>query len=89
MRGRWLAPVVAACIAVTARAQLPAPAENPALTLVHELAARQFDKAAARFDERIARALPVARLEAVWDGLIAQAGACPEAAKILRAAGAH
>ncbi len=44
-----------------------------ALTL--DLASRQFDKVAARFDERVAAAIPPAKLSAVWDGLLGQVGA--------------
>lgn len=73
MRHR-LALTVAACAAAFARAQLPTPEEDPALTLVRELSNRQFARAAARFDERMARALPASQLEAVWTGLVAQAG---------------
>jgi dienelactone hydrolase len=49
--------------------------DDPGRRLVLDLAARRFADVAARFDERMVKALPVAKLEAVWDGIVAQAGA--------------
>lgn len=43
--------------------------------LTQNLAARQFDKVVARFDERVAAALPLAKLSATWDALLSQVGA--------------
>ena len=43
--------------------------------LIQQLAARQFDKVEARFDDQLKAALPLAKLPDVWDSLIAQAGA--------------
>ncbi|MGE5327450.1 MAG: alpha/beta fold hydrolase [Deltaproteobacteria bacterium] len=43
--------------------------------LTRNLAERKFDKVAARFDERMAAALPAAKLSATWDGLLGQVGA--------------
>jgi len=40
-----------------------------------EISARQFDKAAARFDETMTAVLPAATLAATWDRLLAQVGA--------------
>jgi uncharacterized protein len=48
--------------------------EPVARTVVDELKARQFDKLAARFDATMKAALPVEKVQAVWDGLVAQAG---------------
>ncbi len=42
--------------------------------LTRDLAARQFDKVVSHFDERVAGAMPVAKLSATWDGLLAQVG---------------
>ncbi len=42
--------------------------------LTQDLAARQFDKVVPYFDERVAAALPVTKLSATWDGLLAQVG---------------
>ena len=42
--------------------------------LVTQLAARQFDKVEAQFDDQMKAALPVAKLPEVWDSLLAQAG---------------
>jgi hypothetical protein len=56
---------------------LPAAQDFEALGkgLVQNLSARQFDKVVARFDERVAAALPSAKLMATWDGLLSQVGA--------------
>jgi hypothetical protein len=43
--------------------------------LTQNLAARQFDKVAAHFDERMAAALPLDKLAAAWDGVVGQVGA--------------
>jgi hypothetical protein len=49
--------------------------ESSARAIMAELAARQFDKVVARYDENMAAALPVEKLSASWDGVIAQVGA--------------
>jgi hypothetical protein len=56
---------------------LPAGQDFEALgrELVQNLSARQFDKVAAHFDERVAAALPSDKLMATWDGLLGQVGA--------------
>ena len=42
--------------------------------VAQELAARQYDKVEARFDARVASALPVESLQLVWEKTLAQAG---------------
>ncbi len=42
--------------------------------LVAQLAARQFDKVEAQFDDQMKAALPAVKLPEVWDSLLAQAG---------------
>jgi dienelactone hydrolase len=44
-------------------------------TVTQDLAARAFEKVTARFDGTMTKALPAARLAAVWDSVLAQAGA--------------
>jgi len=54
------------------------PTDSPeaiARAVVADLAARRFDAVAARFDATMATALPVAKLAATWDGLVAMSGA--------------
>jgi hypothetical protein len=74
-RAIWLAGLLAATI--FARAQEPKPANYEAMArvIVAELVERQFDKVAAQYDERLAAALPVDKLEAAWDGILTQLGA--------------
>ncbi len=43
-------------------------------SLVTQLAARQFDKVEALFDQQMKAALPAAKLPEVWDSLLAQTG---------------
>jgi Protein of unknown function (DUF3887) len=43
--------------------------------LIAALAARQFDKAEAQFDDQMKAALPLAKLPEVWDSIISQVGA--------------
>ena len=43
--------------------------------LIAALAARQFDKVEAQFDDQMRVALPLAKLPETWDSLVAQAGA--------------
>jgi dienelactone hydrolase len=42
--------------------------------LVNQLAARQFDKVEAQFDDQMKAALPVSKLPEVWDSILAQTG---------------
>ena len=42
--------------------------------LVNQLAARQFDKVEAQFDDQMKAALPVTKLPEVWDSLLSQVG---------------
>jgi dienelactone hydrolase len=50
-------------------------AEAVAREATQALGARRFDEVARRFDEKMAAALPAAKLGATWDGLLAQVGA--------------
>lgn len=59
---------------VPAQLQNPSPEELGTET-VNELAAHQFDKVEARFDEHMRAALPAEQLSAIWDALINKAGA--------------
>ena len=66
------------CLFVMAAQPAPAAAQDyEALgkELAQDLAARQFDKVAAHFDDRVAAALPLDKLAATWDSLLAQVGA--------------
>lgn len=54
-------------------------AQNPdfealGMGLVTQLAARQFDKVEAQFDDQMKATLPLAKLPEVWDSLLAQTG---------------
>jgi dienelactone hydrolase len=49
-------------------------AEAIGKSVANELAARAFDRVSSRFDTTMASALPTAKLQAIWDGVIAQAG---------------
>jgi dienelactone hydrolase len=71
----FLAIPVCLCLALAQEQQKPAP-DFAALgrTVMIELGSRQFDKVAAQFDERLAEALPQAKLAEAWDKLVAQAG---------------
>ncbi|HUI82626.1 MAG TPA: alpha/beta fold hydrolase [Candidatus Binatia bacterium] len=58
---------------------LPAQAQNQtpeslATAAVNELAARQFSKVVARFDDRMQSAMPQEKLSAVWDTVLDNAG---------------
>lgn len=79
MKRRVLVLALAGLIlhAAPAHPQASAKADYVALgrAAVAELSARQFGKIAARFDERVAAALPVEKLAAVWDNLLTQVGA--------------
>jgi hypothetical protein len=48
--------------------------EALAKDVAQELAARQYDKVEARFDAAMASALPLAKLQSLWDGVLGQAG---------------
>jgi uncharacterized protein len=50
--------------------------------LVTQLAARQFDKVEALFDQQMKAALPSAKLPEVWDSLLAQTGAFKDIASV-------
>lgn len=50
--------------------------------LVTQLAARQFDKVEAQFDDQMKAALPVTKLPAVWDSLLSQAGQFKQITKV-------
>jgi uncharacterized protein len=71
----FLAIPVCLCLALAQEQQKPA-LDFAALgrTAVTQLAARQFDKVAAQFDERMKEAQPQAKLAESWDKLVAQAG---------------
>ncbi len=43
-------------------------------SLINQLAARQFDKVEAQFDDQMKAALPVTKLPEVWDSLLSQVG---------------
>ena len=66
-----------ACLMASARPVSALAQDYEALgrELVQNLAARQFDKVEARFDDRVAAALPVGKLSATWDTLLGQVGA--------------
>lgn len=49
--------------------------EAAARAIVNDLAARNFEKVTALYDDRMAEALPLNKLTASWDGVIAQVGA--------------
>ena len=59
--------------------------------LVTQLAARQFDKVEAQFDDQMKAALPVAKLPEIWDSLLAQAGPFKSIAsvKVMEKQGLH
>jgi len=50
--------------------------------VAQELGGRQFDKVEARFDATMASAMPVDKLQAFWDTLVAQAGAFKDVTKV-------
>jgi dienelactone hydrolase len=60
-----------------AAAQQPPAVDAGALarSVIAELAAREFSKVAARFDQKMSAALPEPKLAAVWDQIVNQAGA--------------
>lgn len=71
---RGMVSLMMACLfGVSSVAAIPN-IEAVARNLVQQLAARQFDRVEARFDQKMSRALPQAKLAAVWDGLTGQAG---------------
>lgn len=74
-RAIWLAGFLTAAIFVRAQEPKPANYEAMARVIIAELVERQFEKVAAQYDERLASALPVDKLEAVWDSILAQLGA--------------
>ena len=59
--------------------------------LVTQLAARQFDKVEAQFDDQMKAALPVAKLPEIWDSLLSQAGPFKSIAsvKVMEKQGLH
>jgi uncharacterized protein len=59
--------------------------------LVTQLAARQFDKVEAQFDDQMKAALPLAKLPEIWDTLQAQAGAFKDitSVKVMEKQGLH
>jgi dienelactone hydrolase len=74
-RSICLAVFLIAAIFVRAQEQ-PAPNyEAMARLIIAELAERQFDKVVAQYDERLAAALPLDKLTAAWNSIIAQVGA--------------
>lgn len=76
-RTRIILPVLLLAVAAFARTQESQP-QNPealARAIIADLAARQFDKVAARYDEAMINALPADKLAASWDSVIAQVGA--------------
>ena len=76
MRTTALAGLLALMSVTAIRAAAP-PAEDAetiARAVTADLAARAFDKVAARFDARMREALSVEKLGAVWDQIVGQAG---------------
>lgn len=70
---------LAGLLALILAVALPAAPQQPNLeadakALLAEMTTKQFEKAAARFDETMARVLPAPKLEESWNSLIAQAG---------------
>lgn len=61
-------------IAVSAVSAQTPDLQAQAKTIVTDLAARNFNKVEARFDAGMAAALPVSKLEASWDSVVAVAG---------------
>lgn len=78
-KGLTLAIVLTAVLVAFGAQQAATPApEAVARAFLAELASGQFDKAAARFNEQVAAALPPARLAGAWNQLTAQFGAFHE-----------
>jgi hypothetical protein len=72
-----LALIVAGWSAIPA-AQAPAPAEATsalARTVINDLATREFARVVARFDAKMAAALPEDKLAATWTQIVSQVGA--------------
>jgi hypothetical protein len=63
------------CLAVPAKTQPTESWIDLGRAVATELSGRQLAKVEARFDGTMAAALPASRLEAIWDGLLAQVGA--------------
>ncbi|HEV2490288.1 MAG TPA: DUF3887 domain-containing protein [Candidatus Acidoferrales bacterium] len=65
-----------AAVAFAAQSQSPAPDYSVlGRSFVTELASRQFDKAAASFNQQVAAVLPADKLGQTWDALLTQEGA--------------
>lgn len=58
------------------------PYEASARAILADLAAGNFDKVVARYDEAMAAALPLDKLTASWNGLVAQVGAFQSITKV-------
>ena len=69
-----LVPCAAVLLLAAAAAQTQDARETAARAIAGELAARQFDKVAARFNGTMAKAVSVEQLAAVWAQAVADAG---------------
>lgn len=74
---KFLRPIALVLLSAASTAAQTLPPELDALgrAFVNELAARQFDKAVARFDDNMKNAMPAEKLEQAWATLQQQAGA--------------
>lgn len=70
----WLVAATLVVFGAVAAAQTQDP-ETIAKTVITQLAAKQYDKVEAQFDQRMATAVPLEKLSAAWESLVAQAGA--------------